>query len=331
MATIVLGIGSTHGSPSNSNPAGWRQGGESDKRRPELWFRGKAYTYPELVEERAPEHLERELDETKQQARSEACQRAIAALAQTLERAAPDRCIILGDDQHESFLDDIMPAFCVFNGETVDDPAGEERRESDPARLALVNAPVARTSHPTDAAFGTHIIESLISEGFDAARSNVLPEGSRQGGIGHAFYFVYRRLMNNGAIPHVPIFLNTYYPPNAPTMKRCYQLGKALRRAVEAWDRNQRVAIIASGGLSHFVIEEDLDLQLLEGLKAGDETQLTALPDIRFMSGTSEIRNWVALAGAMAGTPLQMKLLAYEPCYRSEAGTGCGGGYAYWL
>ena len=329
MAQIVLGIGSTHGSPSTSNPAGWRQGGEFDRRRPDLWFRGRAYTYPELVEQRRGEHLERELDEGRQQARSDACQRAIAGLAETLARVAPDRCIILGDDQHESFLDDIMPAFCVFNGQSVED-AGEDRGLSDPARLALVNAPEARTSHGTDAAFGTHIIGSLVSDGFDVARSNLLPQGRRQGGVGHAFYFVYRRLMTNGGIPHVPIFLNTYYPPNAPTMKRCYQFGVALRRAIETWDGAQRVAIIASGGLSHFVIEEDLDRQVLDALQAGNESELTGFPDIRFMSGTSEIRNWFAVAGAIAGTPLEMKLLAYEPCYRSEAGTGCGGAYACW-
>ena len=328
MAQIVLGIGSTHGSPSTSNPAGWRQGGEFDRRRPDLWFRGKPYTYPELVEERASEHLQRELDEEKQNARSLACQAAIASLAETLAEVAPDRCIILGDDQHESFLDDIMPAFCVFNGETVDDPGGDE--QGDPLRRALVNAPAAGTSQPTDAGFGTHIIESLVSDGFDVARSSVLPKGRRQGGIGHAFYFAYRRLMNNGAIPHVPIFVNTYYPPNAPTMKRCYQFGKALRSAVETWERDQRVAIIASGGMSHFVIEEDLDLQVLDGLREGGEKQLTAIPDNRFRSGTSEIRNWIALAGAMEETGLRMELLAYEPCYRSEAGTGCGGAYAHW-
>ena len=330
MAQIVLGIGSTHGSPSNSSPAGWRQRGERDQRNPELWFRGKPYTYPELVEERAEDHLGRQLDEAKMQARHETCQRAIATLAETLERVAPDRCIILGDDQHEAFLDDIMPSICVYNGETVDD-VPDDRGGLERGREALVNAPPGRTSHPADAAFGKHIIESFVQQGFEVARSNKLPKGRNdQGGIGHAFYFAYRRLMNNEVIPHVPIFLNTYYPPNAPTVKRCYQLGKALRAAIESWDSNQRVAIIASGGLTHFVIEEDLDLHVLDGLKDGDEAKMTDLPDIRFMSGTSEIRNWIALGGAMADGELGMNLLAYEPCYRSEAGTGCAGAYAYW-
>lgn len=60
------------------------------------------------------------------------------------------------------------------------------------------------------------------------------------------------------------------------------------------------------------------------------EAKITDLPDIRFMSGTSEIRNWITLAGAVEGTDFEMNLLAYEPCYRSEAGTGCAGAYAYW-
>jgi hypothetical protein len=264
------------------------------------------------------------------QARHEACQRAIVTLAETLARVKPDRCIILGDDQHESFLDDIMPSVCVYNGETVDD-VPDDRGASEPGTAALRNAPPARVRHTTDAAFGQHIIESVVEQGFEVARSNALPRGRHgSGGIGHAFYFVYRRLMNNQAIPHVPIFLNTYYPPNAATIKRCYALGKALGNAIESWDQNERVAVIASGGLTHFVIEEDLDLHVLEGLKEGDEAKITGLPNIRFMSGTSETRNWIALGGAMEGTGFQMNLLDYQPCYRSEAGTGCAGAYAYW-
>src|SRR5439155_6722055 len=141
--------------------------------------------------------------------------------------------------------------------------------------------------------------------GFDIAHTNRLPQGRHEGAIGHAHNFVYRRLMNNQVIPNVPIFLNTYYPPNQPTVQRCYQLGVALRRALEAWEGDQRVALIASGGLSHFVIEEDLDQHIIEGLKNKDETKLTDLPNIRFNSGTSEIRNWIAVAGAMANDGLE--------------------------
>lgn len=155
-------------------------------------------------------------------------------------------------------------------------------------------------------------------------------------------------LSARGAIPHgaapaptrtggtprgpgsVPIFLNTYYPPNQPTVKRCYQLGRALRQAIESWDGDKTVALIASGGLSHFVIEEDLDQRIIAGLKDRDVEKLTGLPNVRFNSGTSEIRNWIVVSGAMADVDLEMELIDYVPCYRTEAGTGCAMAFAEW-
>jgi 3-O-methylgallate 3,4-dioxygenase len=162
------------------------------------------------------------------------------------------------------------------------------------------------------------------------AHTNQLPQGRHQGAIGHAHNFVYRRLMNNQVIPNVPVFLNTYYPPNQPTMKRCFQLGRAVRQALEAWDSDKTVALVASGGLTHFVIEEDLDQHILDGLRTNDASRLTDLPDSRFNSGTSEIRNWIVLGGAMADDGLRMDLVNYVPCYRSEAGTGCAMTFARW-
>jgi seryl-tRNA synthetase len=48
------------------------------------------------------------------------------------------------------------------------------------------------------------------------------------------------------------------------------------------------------------------------------------------MSGNSEIKNWITLAGVMADADLPMDLLDYVPCYRTEAGTGCGMAFARW-
>ena len=91
------------------------------------------------------------------------------------------------------------------------------------------------------------------------------------------------------------------------------------------------MAVIASGGLTHFVVEEDLDQEVLAALRAKDGAALRRLPLERFESGTSEIRNWIALAGALAATDLQMQLVDYVPCYRSLAGTGNAMGFAEWL
>ena len=79
------------------------------------------------------------------------------------------------------------------------------------------------------------------------------------------------------------------------------------------------------------VIEEDIDARVLDGLKHDDFEKLTGYPDERFRGGTSEIKNWIALGGAMSGTGLDMSVVDYVPCYRTEAGNGCAMGFAEWL
>ena len=335
MAKIVLGIGTSHSPQLTLKPEQWHLRTEADKRNPELWYRGKPYVFSELVEERADAHFERELGMEKYQQRYTACQQGLDRLAEIFERAAPDVAVIFGDDQHESFVDDNMPAMSVYWGDTVDTapiPAESDRaRESGILVSQYGHTRETRTTHPCEPALGVHIIESLIEEEFDVARSSALPPG-RHGNhsIGHAFGFAYRRIMRDEVVPHVPIFLNTYFPPNQPSMKRCYDLGKAVRRAIESWDSDKTVAVIASGGLTHFVIEEDLDQQVIAAFKAKDEKGLASLPLKHFMSGTSETRNWAAAAGAMHASDLQFDLIDYVPCYRSEAGTGCAMAFAQW-
>ncbi len=327
MAKIVLGIASSHAPQLAMPPDQWRAHGDRTRRVAEHWFEGKTYSFPELAELRAESHFEKECTDEKFQVRFDACQKAIAHLAQTLDRVAPDTCIMLGDDQHEALDDGNMPSIAIYHGATIDDdPAARELRRGD----WVDNQPDGRVTHPADARLGEYLVEALASD-FDLARINRLREDKHLGAIGHAFYFLYRRLMNNEVIPHVPVLLNTYYPPNVPSAERCYRLGKAVRQAVEAWDSSARVALFASGGLSHTVIEEDLDYRMIDGLRQDDVAKLTDLPDVRFRSGTSEIKNWIATAGALSGSGLQFNLVDYVPCYRTEAGNGCAMGFAEWV
>lgn len=336
MAKIVMGIGSSHGPQLSLPPDEWWRRAEADKRNPELWYQGRPYQFDELAEKRAGEGFEREITPEKMKGRFEACQRDIEKLAQSFAQVRPDVAVIFGDDQHESFLEDNMPAMSVYWGETVDTAPRSEQRGGERGQPGLWeaswgHAQEERATHPCQADLGRHVIECLIREEFDVAHSHTLPAGRHGGhGIGHAFGFVYRRIMSDEVVPHVPIFLNTYYPPNQPTLKRCYELGRAVRRAIERWDSDKTVAVIASGGLTHFVIEEDLDQQVIAALQAKDGPALASMPVERFNSGTSEIRNWVATAGAMADGDLGMELVDYVPCYRSVAGTGCAMAFATW-
>lgn len=338
MAKLVLGMASSHGPLLSTPPDQWWQRAEADRSGVfELFYKGKAYLFDELVKLRADEKIvERQLTAEVMAERHAACQRAIATLGETIERVAPDVAIVIGDDQKESFLDDNMPAFAVYYGDTIENhPISPERQAKRPPGEAIADW----GHHPPESAtyegvpqLGLHLLQSLISDEFDAAYSKRLPAG-RHGdhGISHAFGFVYRRLMHDEVIPNVPVYINTFYPPSQPTLKRCYAFGKALGRAIASWEEDKTVAVIASGGLTHFVVEEDVDHEFLDALLSEDEEKICGLALELYNGGTSEARNWIATAGAVAGTGLHPQLIDYVPCYRSEAGTGNAMGFVQWV
>ena len=165
---------------------------------------------------------------------------------------------------------------------------------------------------------------------FDLAISERLPAG-RHGNHAapHGYGFVFETVLRE-RVPVVPVFLNSFYPPNQPSAARCVDFGGALREAVRSFPGDLRVAVLASGGLTHFVIEEDFDRAFLQALADDDLDHIRAIPDERLQSGTSEMRNWFAVAGALLGGGLRFELIDYVPCYRSEAGTGNAMGFAVW-
>src|SRR5207302_8817743 len=175
------------------------------------------------------------------------------------------------------------------------------------ARAEADRTPPVYTQYPGHPELGRHIIERVVAEGFDVAQLKKLSVGE----IGvnsapHAFGFVYRRLMRDRVVPHVPIFVNTFYPPNQPPAGRCFDFGRGLARAIASWPQDWKVAVIASGGLTHFVVDEAFDRCVLDALQKGDAAKLSSLPESMFQSGTSEIKNWIAVAGAMAEAGLAM-------------------------
>jgi 3-O-methylgallate 3,4-dioxygenase len=172
------------------------------------------------------------------------------------------------------------------------------------------------------------LLASLIEQGFDVAGIGEVPSIDETVGLGHAFGAIMTQIVREQRIPIVPLFINTYFPPNQPTPSRCYDLGLALHRAIESYPADLRVGIVASGGLSHFVTDERLDHQVFAALRAASEEQLRAIPQKLLNAGSSEIRNWIAVAAA--SRHLNVTWDEYIPVYRTLAGTGCGLGFACW-
>ena len=86
--------------------------------------------------------------------------------------------------------------------------------------------------------------------------------------------------------------------------------------------------MLASGGLSHFLVDEALDRAILKACADKNAAFLQQLPRNKLMAGSSEILNWIAVAGAVEH--LDMDWFDYVPGYRTPAGTGTGMSFATW-
>ncbi len=329
MAEIVLGIATSHGPMLSTPPEQWGLRAEADRHNRQHAFRGKTYDFEGLLRERGPS-FEKEIGPDVRRSRHAQCQRALDALAEKVAAIAPDVAIVVGNDQREIFDEDLTPAITLYRGGRIENvPSTPEERARMSPGIAIAEAghcPEDGASYDGAPELASHLIRSLVGEEFDVAQASSLGER----GIPHAYGFVYRRILRDAPPPSVPVILNVGYAENRPTLRRCLALGRALGRAVSAWRGPERVALIASGGLTHFVIDEEFDRKIVGAFERGDEAALAALPEDLFQSGTAEIKNWLPVAAAMNALGRRFHLVDYVPCYRSEAGTGNAMGFAYW-
>lgn len=327
MAKIVLGFGTSHGPTINTPPDGWANLGEKDQQDPRFSF--------EECLKRAPADIETQITMERKTERWNALQADVKKMEAIVTDAKPEVAIVISNP-HGILPDDTMAVFGVFRGEKLMEataPPSERRREmarfSGPGALGFrqegrkAREPRSYPGHP---ALAEHLIDNLIGQGFDvASQFEYRPEL----GVDGSFTYFYPHYQKDMSVPIVPLIVSRYLPSQA-TSARCLQLGRALREAIESWPENKRVAIYASGGLSHQIIDEELDHRVIDGLLEKDWANLSTLPRDRLNGapGTPEILNWVVAAGAM--DPQPMTLVDYQPCYRSLAGTGHGVTFGLW-
>jgi len=325
MAEIVLAIGTSHSPMLNASAEEWSR---FEPREPTMKFvdrEGNPSTYEALLRE-AGDRYAGEATPEKFAARHAAAQAALDRLSAEIREARLDALVVFGDDQKELFLEDNIPALLVYRGKTLPHamrPPKPEWVDWFAAIQGRYYLPGGRAEFPVEHELAEHLIACLMRRDFDVAVCDRLPRGE---GEGHAFAFVHQRLFGFGrtapVVPMVPVFLNTYYPPNQPTPARCFRVGQAVRAAIESYDRPARVGVLGSGGLTHFAIDEAFDREIVCALQAKDGDALMRLPPRKLDSGNSEIRNWIAMAGASEHLPAAWA--EYIPGYRSPAGTGTG-------
>jgi hypothetical protein len=352
MAKIVAGFASSH-TPLMSLPGeDWAKRAEDDKRNRELIRPrdGKHVTYDELLASADPKIAEQHIHDDVFCRKYAAIQEGLNELQRTFAQVHPDVVVMFGDDQDETFFDDNYPMISVYWGEILTHYPRVTTRPgmSDALKISASVYGTEVIDYPVDQNLGLEIIQGLAEREFDVAHSRYMKEEyggtigpatwyldfqrstkPRKQGMAHAFSFPVCRWFSGKRPPAVPITINTCYPPNWISPRRAFALGRAVREAIEAWDSDAKVAIVTSGGLSHFTVDEEIDRLALKGLTEANGDVLSTLPRYKLQSATTEILNWVAAAGAMGETP--MDLITYQPGYRSPAGTGCGCAVGRWI
>lgn len=359
MAEIVLGIGTSH-TPLLALPGDlWEEYATVDRKNSELVFPpdGWTMTFDEAVATYVPKRIQ-DMARTPEifNEQSDRCQRAIAELAKTIAEVQPDVTVIISDDQDEWFYESNMPMFSIFWGESVPIRPRQGRnpwRNPEIAQRIAAGYGDVPLDVPVASALGRYLIEYLRDHDFDISHFNYLEDSyhgrvarryptrsgeldyvrettAKEQTLPHGYAFVVKRLFQNDPRTILPVVQNTCYPPNQVTPRRCYQIGRAIHDAIATWDSPLKVAIVASGGLSHFVVDEELDRSLIAAMEQKDAAALQGLPRHRLYSATSESLNWVTAAGALEATSLNFSLIDYVPVYRTQAGTGGGWCFGRW-
>jgi 2,3-dihydroxyphenylpropionate 1,2-dioxygenase len=219
---------------------------------------------------------------------------AMRELGKDIEESKPDLAIVIGSDHLETFFLSSVPTFAVVAGEK--------------SHAAFANR---SWELPVHLPFADALLEKLMQRGFDMAYS-------QDAILGHSFAAVYEWVIEGRAIPVVPIFVNTYLPP-LPSPQRCFALGKAIAEIIA--ERPERVAIIASGGLSHYPgtwkypqPAYDFDYWAIANMERGNLEPLLKLSSEQLDEvGNTEMLPWYFLFGAIGNVPGE--LLTYQPTW----------------
>src|SRR5499433_445683 len=211
--------------------------------------------------------------------------RAMNELGKVLDETKPDVIIFLGADHVETFSVSCVPTFCIVAGDTAHAKfAGREH-----------NLPIHRE-------MAEDILNKLVTDyHFDISYSE-------DAELGHAFSVPFEYVIGKRNIPVIPFFTNVYVPP-LPTAKRCEALGKALAKIVKG--RKERVAVIASGGMSHFPgttkylsPEFDFDRWLVAQFEVGNTNALLEMTGTQLDEvGNTELLTWAMMFGAIGPQP----------------------------
>lgn len=210
-----------------------------------------------------------------------------------LDKVRPDVAVVLYNDHGLNFFLDKMPTFAVG--------AAPEYHNADEG-WGIPTLPPFK-GHPE---LSWHVINELVAREFDLTTCQEML-------VDHAYSLPLKLLWPNHEkcpVPTVPVCINTVQYP-LPSAKRCYKLGKALGEAIGSWDKDLRVLVIGTGGLSHQLdgeragfVNPEFDKAFMDSL-VSDPEWVTQFSNEQIVEKTGtqgvELLMWVAARAALPG------------------------------
>ncbi|MGQ0544118.1 MAG: class III extradiol dioxygenase family protein [Betaproteobacteria bacterium] len=215
-----------------------------------------------------------------------------APVSDWLRELAPDIAIVVYNDHGCDFFLDKYPSIAIGAADTY--PIGDEGFGS--RKLPAVKG---------DASFSWHLCESLVYDEFDITVCQEMQ-------VEHGFLVPMNLCLPHGQewpVAAVPIMMNVIQHP-LPTARRCFKLGQAIRRAVDSYAKDQKVAILGTGGMSHQLhgtrfgyMNEDFDRLWLDKIESDPEA-LARMTHHEIMERAGaeavELIMWLVMRGALA-------------------------------
>jgi protocatechuate 4,5-dioxygenase beta chain len=212
-----------------------------------------------------------------------------------LKANTPDVVLLVYNDHATSFSLEMVPTFAIGTAERFN--VADEGWGPRPVPPVI--------GHPELAA---HIAQSVIQDDFDLTIANKID-------VDHGLTVPLSLMCGQPQAwpcPVIPFAVNVVlYPP--PSGRRCYMLGKAIRKAIESFDKNLNVQVWGTGGMSHQLqgpraglINKEWDKAFLDRLIA-DPNELSGMPHIEYVreagSEGIELVMWLIARGAMSDKP----------------------------
>lgn len=231
---------------------------------------------------------------------------------QWMADAKPDVVILVYNDHASAFAFDLIPTFALGVGERFaphDEGYGPRK--------------VPEVVGDPDLAW--HLAQSCILDGFDLTIANEMT-------VDHGLTVplsIMTGQPDEWPCKVIPLCVNVIqYPP--PTGQRCYDLGKAIRKAVASYDKDIKVAIFGTGGMSHQLqgeraglIDEGFDQMFLDKLTS-DPQALADIPHVDYIRDAGsegiELVMWMIMRGALADDVHEVYRHYHVPASNTAAG-----------